>query len=130
MIPHIPLPLMQIQETMQQQSLRPKCPDREMGGFRALTAADFANPGAMKNQPQWRLRFFTKNPQSLITYHHAPLRRRIDPTFCPIPRRRTWSRFYDVRQIHGRTQWLNYPAMPPPAKHATRQYFVSTLMAI
>ena len=115
MLPHTPLPFMQVQEAIQQEALKPNCPEKELGGFRALKAEDFTNPGAMKNQPRWRLRFFPANAQALITYHHALLRRRIDPTYCPIPRRRTWARFFDVRQIHEQKQWLNYPAMPPPS---------------
>ena len=107
-----------------------KCPSREVGGFRVVTGTKSADTGAMINQPWWRLQFFQQNPHAIITYSHAPQRRRVDPTFCPIPRRRTWSRFFDIKQIHGRKQWLNYPAMPPPVKEPTLQYFIKTLKEI
>ena len=51
MLPHVPLPFMQVQEEMQKEALQPKCPKKEVGGFQALKVEDFANLGAMKNQP-------------------------------------------------------------------------------
>lgn len=59
MLPSVPLAFMQVQEQMQKETFQLKCPEKEVGGFRALKAEDFANPGAMKNQPQWWLRYFT-----------------------------------------------------------------------
>ena len=45
--PHIPLLFMQVQDDIRRERLKMKCPEKEVGGFKALTDADFSNPGAM-----------------------------------------------------------------------------------
>ena len=74
--------------------------------------------------------YFEKHPRSLEIYSLAPVRRRIDPTYCPLPRRHTWSEFYDVTHAGRRKTWLNYPKLPSPTKHVTHDYFVHTLQAM
>ena len=63
----------------------------------------------MKNHPVWRRNFFKKYPMSRMFYAQASRDLRVDPTFYPWRRRRTWGDFkaYGAKHPH----WLNYPIL-------------------
>ena len=81
----------------------------------------------MQNQPEWRLGWFRKYPQSKSAYARAPRNLRVDPTFCPVRRRRTWEEF--EKKIQVQPTWLNFPLLPaqPANEEPTEQYMVETL---
>ena len=60
-----------------------------------------------------------------------PQELRIDPTFCPIKRRRNWETFQRINST-TRLTWLNYPVLPEP-KHGRapmKRYMVETLSGV
>ena len=84
-----------------------------------------------KNQPRWRQTWFTRNPMHKLHYVNAPQDLRIDPTFCPIHRRRDWENFRRI-STGERLNWLNYPCLPPPEpnKKPTEQYVINAMQSV
>ena len=80
------------------------------------------------NQPRWRHTWFTKNQMHKLHYINAPQDLRIDPTFCPIQRRRDWDTFKMISIGEG-LNWLNYPHLqaPEPNKKPTEQYVITSM---
>lgn len=77
-----------------------------------MPITDIQVEAIIANQPKWRESWLTKRPKEMIHYYLAPQALRIDPTFCPIKRRRISDTFERVLKIHS--TWLNYPELPPP----------------
>lgn len=72
----------------------------------------------------------THRPKDKLHYYLAPQSLRIDPTFCPIKRRRNWETYERIQRIHS--TWLNFPELPPPKKgeSPTEKYMLSTLNGV
>ena len=66
-----------------------------------------------------------KHTTSIIDYANAPRQCRIDPTFCPTPRRLSWETFFALKNKY--LDYLNYPLLPLIDRFITHHYFISTL---
>ena len=63
----------------------------------------------MDKQPQWRFQFLARW-RTIQEYKEAPRSLRIDPSFCPVPRRYTWEQFEVL--LKDNPNALNYPLCP------------------
>ena len=86
--PTLPLPLLKQEVIHSRKQFLPDIPQEEIGGYETITMEQWVNPMQLPNQPQWRLLWFRKYPNSKMYYMRAPRELRIDPTFCPVRRRR------------------------------------------
>ena len=125
--PMIPYALIKHELIKTKERLTIDCPPEELGGYHPVSLDQWMSKANMQNQPQWRLRWFQKNPTSRITYALAPREKRIDPLYCPIRRTRTWEEY--EKRIKRFPSWLNYPLLPPPpsGKEPTEEYMIETL---
>ena len=97
--PHLPLLFLQAQTDMRKEGLKIECPEKARGGYKLITGKEYANPSLLKNQPRWRMDFFQKYPTTLDVYNNAPQHIRLDPTYCPFPRKRTWGQFFSTSHL-------------------------------
>lgn len=126
-MPSLPYPLLKQEVYMVKKQYLPQCPIDQLGGYSQVRLEDWEVSDIMTNQPTWRARWFHIRPKDRIFYLNAPQELRIDPTFCPIKRRRTWENFQ--RFTAQRTTWLNYPELPPPPSKGipTERYMLNIL---
>ena len=97
----------------------------QVGGYNEVTDEAFNTSAFNKMQPLWRRRWFKEYPTQLAWYKRAPKALRIDPSYCPIKRRKTWE---DYEHFHARNpQWLNYPSMPAPRGNPMEDYVITTM---
>ena len=105
----------------------PLCTDEEVGGYHPINLEQWQSKANMQNQLAWRLGWFHKYPQSKSAYARAPRKLQVDPTFCPVRRRRTWEEFQQKLKVQP--TWLNVPLLPahPANEEPTEQYMLDTL---
>ena len=127
-MPSLPYPLLKLEVQMLKRTLLPECPTNELGGYAQVPIRDSQVMDIEKNQPRWRQIWFTHDQRHKLHYVVAPQELRIDPTFCPIRRRRDWDAFARYTQTE-RQNWLNYPVLPPPEpnQRPTERYVVRSL---
>ena len=63
----------------------------------------------MDKQPQWRFEFLARW-RTIKEYKEASRSLRINPSFCPVPRRYTWKQFEVL--LKDNPNALNYPLCP------------------
>ena len=126
--PQLPLPILKLQVKMLKTKLLPQCPTNELGGYAEVPIKDYEVMDIELNQPKWRKTWMTHSKFHKLHYVNAPQEIRIDPTFCPVRRRRDWATFNRIATGERQT-WLNYPVLqaPPPKTQPTERYVVSTL---
>ena len=112
-LPTLPYPLLKLEVKLLKQTLLPQCPINELGGYQQVPIKDYEVIDIETNQPRWRQTWFTRNPMHKLHYVNAPQDVRIDPTFCPIHRRRDWENYRQI-STGARLNWLNYPCLPEP----------------
>ncbi|KAI5057986.1 hypothetical protein GOP47_0028001, partial [Adiantum capillus-veneris] len=107
------------------QDLLPRWAMEECGGYKPLTRDEINGLAPLPNQPLWRVSWIQLHTRAITEYADAPRACRIDPTFCPVKRRHTWSRFAELQKTNP--DYLNYPALPPADRYCSQKYFVSSL---
>ncbi|WP_208972735.1 hypothetical protein, partial [Escherichia coli] len=72
-----------------------------------------------------------QNNQFKFYYINAPQDLRIDPTFCPVQRRRNWDLFRRLTAT-DRQNWINYLVLPPPqeGRAPTETYLLDTFSRV
>lgn len=80
------------------------------------------------NQPQWQKAWLEHTKVFKLRYVKAPQELRIDPTFCPLCRRRDWD-FFKRYATGIQSTWLNYPLLAAleGRKAPTEKYVIETL---
>ena len=83
----------------------------------------------MQNQPNWRKKFIVKY-KTIEDYAEAPRELRIDPYFCPVPRRYTWLEYEE--KLKRNLNLLNYPKLPSPTSDQSlmEDNFLETLSSL
>ena len=125
--PTLPLPLLKLESEACAIKLKPDCPEEETGGYAEVNVDEWRNPKTLQHQPNWRRNWFRKHPSTINAYAQAPRELRINPTFCPCIRKRSWPQFQ--RFLSTRPSYLNYPILcsPPPKRRPTEYYMLHEL---
>ncbi|MCO5613456.1 hypothetical protein L7F22_067732 [Adiantum nelumboides] len=120
----LPLPLMRHEAILWKEKMRPAVPRNEDGGYEGIPLTSEQAKTLKEDHPRWRRKWLSERPRDLTNFHNTPQSLQIDPTYCPVPRRRSWAEF---QKWKGKNQaLLNYPvlsAQEPP----TVNYVVNTL---
>lgn len=126
--PSLPYALLKLEVLQIKQRLQINVPTNELGGYAQIPVKDYEVAEIEANQPEWRKNWLQKDPMHKLYYITAPQEMRIDPTFCPIRRRRAWENFQSYTTDERRT-WLNYPVLLPPQRRQriNEKYVVDTL---
>ena len=82
----LPLTMMKIELERNMGIHMPLCKMEELGGYKPLSEDEINDNIPLLNQPPWRIAFFHLHTKSILEYAAAPRDRRIDPTYCPVPR--------------------------------------------
>ena len=78
-------------------------------GYQEIDVDKWQVKEVMDKQPQWRFQFLARW-RTIQEYKEAPRSLRIDPSFCPVPRRYTWEQFEVL--LKDNPNALNYPLCP------------------
>ncbi|MCO5571440.1 hypothetical protein L7F22_025180 [Adiantum nelumboides] len=120
----LPLPLMRHEAILWKEKMRPTVPRNEDGGYEGIPLTTEEAKTLIEDHFRWRRKWLSERPRDLTNFHNTPQSLQIDPTYCPVPRRRTWAEF---QKWKGKNKaLLNYPilsAQEPP----TANYVVNTL---
>ncbi|MCO5547170.1 hypothetical protein L7F22_000613 [Adiantum nelumboides] len=120
----LPLPLMRIEAILWKEKMRPAVPRNEDGGYEGIPLTTEEAKTLIEDHPRWRRKWLSERPRDLTNFHNTPQALQIDPSYCPVPRRRSWAEF---QKWKGKNKaLLNYlvlSAQEPP----TVNYVVNTL---
>ncbi|MCO5574609.1 hypothetical protein L7F22_028397 [Adiantum nelumboides] len=120
----LPLSLMRHEEILWKEKMRPAMPRNEDGGYEGIPLTSEHAKTLIEDHPRWRKTWLSERPRNLTNFHNTPQSLQIDPTYCPVPRQRSWVEF---QKWKGKNKaLLNYPilsAQEPP----TVNYVVNTL---
>ncbi|MCO5599739.1 hypothetical protein L7F22_053846 [Adiantum nelumboides] len=120
----LPLPLMHHEAILSKEKMRLAVPRNEEGGYEGIPLTSEEAQTLIEDHPRWRKKWLSERPRDLINFHNTSQYLQIDPTYCPVPRRRSWAKF---QKWKGKNKaLLNYPvlsAQEPP----TVTYVVNTL---
>lgn len=83
--------------------------DEDKPGYKEINPDRWQIREVLHGQPDWRLIFLGRYRTSR-DYAAAPRHLRIDPTFCPMPRRYTWPDYQQL--LRDNPNALNYPLLP------------------
>ena len=113
---------------MLKQKLLPQCERNQLGGYEGIPVNDYEILDIEKNQPRWRKTWLGRHKIFKLHYVTAPQHIRMDPTCCPIRRRRDWETYARIATGICQT-WLNYPLLdsPAPTTRPTERYVLDTL---
>ncbi|MCO5576723.1 hypothetical protein L7F22_030539 [Adiantum nelumboides] len=104
--------------------MRPAVPRNEEGGYEGIPLTSEEAQTLIEDHPRWRKKWLSERPWDLTNFHNMPQYLQIDPTYCPVPRRRSWVEFQKWKDKNKAL--LNYQvlsAQEPP----TVTYVVNTL---
>ncbi|MCO5555881.1 hypothetical protein L7F22_009425 [Adiantum nelumboides] len=120
----LPLPLMHHEVILWKEKMRPAVPQNEEGVYEGIPLTSEEAQTLIEDHPRWRKKWLSERPRDLTKFHNTPQSLQIDPTYYPVPRRRSWVKF---QKWKGKNKaLLNYPvllAQEPP----TVTYVVNTL---
>ncbi|MCO5592774.1 hypothetical protein L7F22_046777 [Adiantum nelumboides] len=120
----LPLPLMRHEGILWKEKMRPAVPRNEEGRYESIPLISEEAEIFIEDHPRWRKKWLSERPRDLTNFHNTPQYLQIDPTYCSMPRRRSWAKF---QKWKGKNKaLLNYPvlsAQQPP----TVTYVVNTL---
>ena len=121
--PHLPLSLLKIIQKNRQARLLRDIPSSFNNTYDPTTILEETIANIIANQPLWQENWFQNQPMDKTLYLHTNLSLQLDPTYCPIHRRRTPTQFQ--RFSCNNPDLLNYPALsPPPPNHPPTQAYV------
>ncbi|MCO5574758.1 hypothetical protein L7F22_028548 [Adiantum nelumboides] len=120
----LPVPLMRHKAILWKKKMRLALPRNEQGGYEGVSLTAEQAQALIEDHPKWRKKWLQDRPNDFTQFHNTSQALQIDPTYCPVPRRRTWQEF---QRWKGRNKSLrNYPILTvqnPP----TVPYVVNTL---
>ncbi|MCO5578204.1 hypothetical protein L7F22_032042 [Adiantum nelumboides] len=120
----LPLPLMRHEANLWKEKMRPTVPRNEDDGYEGITLTSEQAKTLIEDHPRWRKKWLSERLRDFTNFHNTPQSLQIDPTYCPVPQRRSWAEF---QKWKGKNRaLLNYPvlsAQEPP----TVNYVVNTL---
>ncbi|MCO5603932.1 hypothetical protein L7F22_058088 [Adiantum nelumboides] len=120
----LPLPLMRHEAILWKEKMRPAVPMNEDGGYEGIPLTTEEAKTLIKDHPRWGRKWLSEHPRDLTNFHNTPQSLQIDPTYCPVPRRRSWSEF---QKWKGKNKTLlNYPVLSAQ-EPSTVNYVVNTL---
>ena len=88
-------------------------PEETRGGYK--DGAKAHSKDVMEVQPIWRLKWFKQKDGVKKIYIDSPRQYRIDPTYCPTPRRYSWADFEKRQERNG--SLLNFPKIASPPSY-------------
>ena len=88
-------------------------PEQTRGGYK--DGAKAHSKEVMEVQPSWRLKWFRQKDGVRKIYTDSPRQYRIDPTYCPTPRRYSWADFEKKQERNA--SLLNFPKIASPASY-------------
>ncbi|MCO5572894.1 hypothetical protein L7F22_026655 [Adiantum nelumboides] len=104
--------------------MKPALPRNKDEGYEGISLTVEQAQALVEDHLKWWKKWLQDKPLDLTNFQNTPQAQQIDPTYCPVPRKRTWSEFQRWR---GKNKiLLNYPvltAQSPP----TVTYVVNTL---
>ncbi|MCO5584281.1 hypothetical protein L7F22_038205 [Adiantum nelumboides] len=89
----LPLPLMRHEAILWKEKMRPAVPRNEDGGYEGISLTTEEAKTLIEDHPRWRKKWLSERPRDLTNFHNTPQALQIDPTYCPVPRQRTWAEF-------------------------------------
>ncbi|MCO5605219.1 hypothetical protein L7F22_059399 [Adiantum nelumboides] len=111
----LPLPLMKHEAILWKEKMRPALPRNDKGGYKGIPLTVEQAQVLVGDHPKWRKKWLQERPNDLTQFHNTPQALQIDPTYYPVPRKRTWlefqSREESKTELFGRTA--------PPFSHAS-----------
>ncbi|MCO5560423.1 hypothetical protein L7F22_014038 [Adiantum nelumboides] len=107
----LPLPLMRHEAILWKEKMRPAVPRNEEGGYEGIPLRSEEAQTLIEDHPRWRKKWLSERPRDLTNFHNTPQHLQIDPTYCRVPRRRSWAEF---QKWKGKNKaLLNYPRSWP-----------------
>ncbi|MCO5578423.1 hypothetical protein L7F22_032265 [Adiantum nelumboides] len=92
-----PLPLMRHEAILWKEKMRPSVQRNEDGGYEGISLTVEEAKTLIEDHPRWRRKWLSERPRNFTNFHNTPQLLQIDPTYCPVPRRRTWAEFQKWR---------------------------------
>ncbi|MCO5612812.1 hypothetical protein L7F22_067083 [Adiantum nelumboides] len=89
----LPLPLMRHEAILWKEKMRPAVPRNEDGGYEGIPLTTEEAKTLIEDHPRWRRKWLSERPRDLTNFHNTPQSLQIDPTYCPVARRRSWAKF-------------------------------------
>ena len=111
-LPTLPYPLMKYDTLLRQRELLPNLLANTDGSYDVSNMQDEERQQLVDRQPPWRKKWLSLRPGDKLHYLRTPAALQVDPTFCPIRRRRAWHEYDLARE--GDKYFLNYPLFPGP----------------
>jgi len=71
-------------------------PEHTRGGYN-INPEVLLSKEMMENQPEWQKEWMRRTEGALEIYRNSPRHLRVDPTFCPCPRRYSWEEFAEIQ---------------------------------
>ncbi|KAI5070936.1 hypothetical protein GOP47_0013187 [Adiantum capillus-veneris] len=90
------------------------------GNYGTLDLTDWDSQSIKDLRLERKEEFMAKNKQSATINSFSPLHIQIDPTYCPILRRRRWEDFEQI--LKDLARWLNYPGFGEPKDAPSIRY--------
>ncbi|MCO5598513.1 hypothetical protein L7F22_052610 [Adiantum nelumboides] len=120
----LPPPLMRHEANLWKEKMRPAVPRNEDGGYEGIPLTSKQEKTLIEDHPRWRKKWLSECPRDLTNFHNTPQTLHIDPTYCSVPRRRSWAEF---QKWKGKNKALhNYPVLSAQ-KPPTVNYVVNTM---
>ncbi|MCO5571455.1 hypothetical protein L7F22_025195 [Adiantum nelumboides] len=101
----LPLPLMKHEDILWKEKMRPVLPRNKEGGYEGISLTTEQAQALVEDHPKWQKKWLQDRPLDLTDFHNTPQALQIDPTYCPVPRKKTWPEF----QKWKGTSCLLYP---------------------
>ncbi|MCO5575759.1 hypothetical protein L7F22_029563 [Adiantum nelumboides] len=89
----LPLPLLKHEKILWKEEMRPALPKNNDGGYEGIKLIAEQAQALIEDHLKWQKKWLQDKPNDLTNFHNTPKALQIDPTYCPVPRRRTWPEF-------------------------------------
>ncbi|MCO5608438.1 hypothetical protein L7F22_062648 [Adiantum nelumboides] len=87
------LPLMCHEAILWKEKMKPAVPRNEEGGYEGIPLTAEETQTLIEDHLRWRKKWLSERSRDLTNFHNTPQYLQIDPTYCPVPRRRSWAEF-------------------------------------
>ncbi|MCO5613138.1 hypothetical protein L7F22_067414 [Adiantum nelumboides] len=85
----LPLPLMHHEAILWKEKMRPTVPRNKDGGYEGIPLTPEQAQTLIEDLPRWRRKWLNDRPNDLTHFHNTPQALQTDPTYCPVPQRRS-----------------------------------------
>ncbi|MCO5573299.1 hypothetical protein L7F22_027068 [Adiantum nelumboides] len=97
----LPLPLMRHEAILWKEKMKPALPKNAEGGYKGITLIVEQAKALVGDHRKWQKKWLQDRPNDLTNFHNTPQALQIDPTYCPVPRKRTWPEFQRWKEMKG-----------------------------